>query len=132
MIFGIGCDIVKIERFHSSCENQDFIKRFFSTEEIKAQEKKGKSVLQKAEYYAGRFACKEAFSKALGTGVRNFDLADISVLNDELGKPEFHFSAELDSYIEKRCGKCKVHLSLSHEKEFAIAYVVIDSLGEEI
>ena len=79
MIFGIGCDIVKIERFVSSCENQDFIKRYFSVEEIKAQEKKCKSVLQKAEYYAGRFACKEAFSKALGTGVRNFDLADISV-----------------------------------------------------
>ena len=88
--------------------------------------------MKKAEFFAGRFACKEAFSKALGTGVRNFNLVEVSVLNDDLGKPEFHFSSELDSYIEKRCGKCKVHLSLSHEKEYAIAYVVIDSLGEEI
>ncbi len=119
MIFGIGCDIAKVSRFESWARNTDKIKRFYNAFEI--------SETEGAEYYAARFAAKEAFSKALGTGVRGFLLTEVYITKNELGKPELNVSGKAKDILEKLCGPgAAVHVSLSHEKEYAMAYVVIE------
>lgn len=120
MILGIGVDLAKISRFEDMREYQ--IKRMYSSSELEeAKEYKGKKL---AEYFASRFAAKEAFSKALGTGIRGFSLSDISVLNDFRGAPYFNFSDNLSSIVENR----KFLLSISHEMDYAIAMVVCDAI----
>ena len=79
MILGIGNDIVEIARIEKAISNEKFKKRVYTEKEIEITEKKGSK--------AARFSAKEAISKALGTGVRDFNLTDIEILNDELGKP---------------------------------------------
>ena len=72
-----------------------------------------------------RFAAKEAFSKALGTGIC-FDLRDVFVKKNADGKPELYFSEKLKKLLEEKCGECRIFVSLSHEKEYAVANVVIE------
>ena len=69
---------------------------------------------------------KEAFSKALGTGITGFSLKDVWIENDKSGKPEFCFGSSAESLLREKCGTCKVFVSLSHEKEYAVAFVVIE------
>ena len=79
------------------------------------------------EHYASRFAVKEAFSKALGTGVAGFQLGDIYVGHNEDGKPELYLEGRANALVEMRCGKsARISVSLSHEKEYAVAFVVIE------
>ena len=73
------------------------------------------------ESYAGRFSAKEAVSKALGTGVRGFNLIDIEILNNALGKPEVILKGNLD----EKNDKIIVEISISHCKEYATAIAVI-------
>lgn len=122
MIFGIGCDLCKCSRFSSYFENQDFIHRFFNNQEIKSFSNSEKF----CEYYASRFAAKEAFVKALGTGFENFSLNQIYVKNNDKGKPELFVEDNALERLESICPNGKIHLSLSHEKEFAQAFVVIE------
>ena len=128
MILGTGCDIVKVDRFAGWVSRPELLKRFFSSKELyEADEKKHAYSHRQLEHYAVRFAAKEAFSKALGTGLRGFALSEVSVIKDELGKPELFLEGNALSVLEKRCGKnCRVHLTLSHEKEYAMAYVIIE------
>ena len=85
-ILGIGVDIVENIRIHKSIKNISFIKRVFSSSEILL----AKKITNKKSYYSKRFAAKEAFSKAIGTGFRdNFNFKDISIIKDKLGKPSF-------------------------------------------
>ena len=86
------------------------------------------SISAKCEHYAARFAVKEAFSKALGTGISGFNLQDVFITNDKDGKPKIHIQNNAKNILENRCGECNVMVSLSHEKEFAIAFVVIECL----
>lgn len=125
VILGIGVDIVKNERFSKWLENPKLINRFFSEKEtvFLLDSKKNKQVM--IEYLASRFAAKEAFSKALGTGFKNFNLKDIYVEKDINGKPSIHFSESFS--LRKELEDKKIHLSLSHEKEFSIAYVIIEN-----
>ena len=83
-IYGIGTDIIEISRIETSINRtKTFKEKVYTKNEIEHIEKKRNPYAS----YAGRFAAKEAVSKALGTGVRNFSLRDIEILNDELGKP---------------------------------------------
>lgn len=123
MIFGIGVDLVKIERFYKMENLDDFINRFFNTNEIKDFS----NLKAKAEYYASRFAVKEAFSKALGTGIKDFALQDLYVTNNLDGKPQLNFSKKIQNILQKKVGTdYNINVSISHESEYAQAFVVID------
>ena len=117
MILGIGNDIVEIERIEKAISNEKFIKRVYTEKEIEIIEKKGSN----AASYAGRFSAKEAISKALGTGVRDFNLTDIEILNDELGKPYVVLKNELKG----RMVDMRIEISISHSKEYATAVAVM-------
>lgn len=114
---GIGNDIIEISRIEKAVSKENFIKKVYTPEEIKYIISKG----SKAETYAGRFAAKEAVSKALGTGVRNFALTDIEILNNEMGKPYIIFKNNIENFNDKY----QVDISISHCKEYAAAVAVI-------
>lgn len=116
-----GIDIVEISRISRLISETDFTNRYFSIEEQAFFSSKQNP----ANTVAGNFAAKEAFSKALGTGIRDFKLNEISVLRDSLGKPYFEFSENIKNILSKN-GVTDIDVSISHEKEYAIAMVVFD------
>lgn len=118
MIIGIGTDIIEISRISKVIDNTNFLKRFFSEKENELFLRRNLS----AQTIAGNFSVKEAFSKAIGTGFRDLQLRDISVLRDPLGCPYIELSSEL---LEK-FGNFKIHTSISHSEKYAIGYVVIE------
>lgn len=118
MILGIGNDIVEIARIEKAIQSEKFKKRVYTTQEIENIEKKGAG---KIASYAGRFSAKEAISKAMGTGVREFALTDIEILNDHLGKPIVRFINGLKNKMADK----RVELSISHSKEYATAVAII-------
>lgn len=122
MILGLGTDIVDIARIAKSVEEIRFRERVFSPHEISYCEAKA----NKAESYAARFAAKEAFFKALGTGWRGgLAFNEVEIQNDELGKPSIHLIGTTAEIIaEKKISS--IHVSLSHTKETAIATVIIE------
>ncbi len=124
MIYGIGTDITKVERFKKWLKNDELYKRFFNEKEFMVDGSENARI----QHFAVRFAAKEAFSKALGTGICGFKLKDVYVQNNEEGKPYLVVEKSAKELLEKRCGNCNLHLSLSHEKEYAIAFVVIEKV----
>jgi len=122
VIIGTGIDIVEIERIEKAIRrNKKFIHRFFTENEIEYF----KSRKNRTEVIAGNFAAKEAFSKAVGTGIRNFTLNDIEVLRDSLGKPYIRLYNGAFEYAG-RLGITAVHVSISHCKEYAVASVITE------
>lgn len=119
-MYGIGVDIITISRIGKSLQKQGFISMVYGEKE---QESLCKEKL-KINSLAANYAAKEAFSKALGTGVRGFLLKEVEILRDELGKPYFCFSGKAQEIVSKGKLQCKV--SLSHEEGKAIAFVVIE------
>ncbi len=123
MIYGIGTDITDVARFTKWVKDPSMTARFFNEREV--QRSGSESFL--CQHYAVRFAAKEAFSKALGTGITGFELRDIYIEKNGEGKPELRTLGTAAAMLEKRCGRnAKIHVSLSHEKEFAVAFVVIE------
>ncbi|MCL2265312.1 MAG: holo-ACP synthase [Treponema sp.] len=122
MIAGIGVDIVQVNRMEAWLANKNLMEKYFHTDEIAYALSRGKSA---AQSIAARFAAKEAFTKALGTGFANIALKDIMVLNNENGRPEIKLSASAQKAFYKS-GASKIHVSLSHEKENAIAMVILE------
>jgi holo-[acyl-carrier protein] synthase len=123
-IFGIGADIVNINRIKKSLTNKVFIKRIFNSVEID----KCKNHINKANCFAKRFAAKEAFSKALGTGISNgINFNEIIVSNIKSGKPNIKLSGKTKKKVNKviKKNKFNIFLSLSDDKPFALATVVI-------
>ena len=125
-IFGIGTDIVNIERMENSLKRSGFIfkNKIFSKKEISYCEKKKNS----SAFYAKRFAAKEAFSKALGTGIRKgINLKNIEISNNVHGKPFILLKGNLANYLKKKIKSQKydIHLSLSDDKPWAQATVII-------
>lgn len=123
MIFGIGTDIVTIARMGELYERhgERALGKLLASEEIPICLK----AMEPARYLAKRFAAKEALGKALGTGIRApVLLPAMAVFNDELGKPYFCFSGDLAAYISER--RLKVHLSISDERDSAVAFVVVE------
>ncbi len=112
MILGIGTDIVEISRFNHLIPLNSFMEKCFTPQEIKY-------INNRAQSAAACYAAKEAYSKALGTGIRGFSLKDIEIFHDELGKP----------YIKaynQAATKGNIFLSLSHSKDLATAFVIIE------
>ena len=126
-ILGNGVDIVDNIRIKKSIKNNNFIKRIYSNDEIRAS----KNVKNKTNFFAKRFAATEAFVKSLGTGFRNgINFKDISVKNNNLGKPELYLNKKIKSFLSHklRNKKYKIHLSLSDEKRHSIAFVIINRI----
>ena len=123
-IYGIGTDIVSVDRIKGSLKNKKFINRIFNEKEIL----KCKKINNYTNCYAKRFAAKEAFSKALGIGIsRGIQFKDIEVINNNYGKPKIKLlgqTAKITSKILKR-KKFGIHLSLSDDFPFAIATVIL-------
>ena len=123
-IFGIGTDIVSINRIKKSIKNKRFVKRVYNTKEIS----KCKKITKSDHCFAKRFAAKEAFSKALGTGITNgINLNEIIVKNNISGKPYFNFEGNTKKLLKKKFKKKKIKtsLSLSDENKYAVAFVTI-------
>ena len=125
-IFGIGTDIVSVERIKNSLKNKNFVHRIFNEKEIL----KCKKISNSSNCYAKRFAAKEAFSKALGTGVSNgINFNEIVILNKKSGKPYINIIGQTKKALDKKFKrkKTKISLSLSDEKKYAVAFVTISS-----
>ena len=125
-IFGIGTDIVNIKRIEQSLKKHRFTfkNKIFSKKEISYCEKRKNP----SAFYAKRFAAKEAFSKALGTGIRKgVNLKNIEITNNAQGKPSISLKGNLANYLKKKvkCKKYDIHLSLSDDKPWAQATVII-------
>ena len=123
-IFGVGTDIVSVDRIKNSLRNKNFINRIFNKKEII----KCKKINNSINCYAKRFAAKEAFSKALGTGISNgINFKEIIVLNRKSGKPYISIIGKTKKIIDKKFKrkKFKISLSLSDEKKYAVAFVTI-------
>ncbi len=124
-IIGNGVDIIKNSRINNSLKIKGFLNRIFTEKEIQ----QGKKLKNKINFYAKRFAAKEAFVKAIGTGFRsNINFIDIEIKNYKNGKPYISLSKKLNNFLKKKfkIQKYKVFLSLSDEKDYSIAFVVID------
>lgn len=123
-IHGIGTDIANIQRIKKSIKNKKFINRIFDKSEIHRCEKQ----VNKANCYAKRFAAKEAFTKAFGTGIsKGINLNEIIIKNTKAGKPEIKLIGNTKKIIHKLIKKKKinVYLSLTDDKPFAVATVII-------
>ena len=123
-ILGIGVDLVNNQRIKLLKKKNNFIKRTFSKNEINDLKK----YRNNDNYYSKRFAAKESFSKAFGTGIRNnLNFKDIEILNNELGKPYFLKNKKIDRLIDERfkTKKYNLFLSISDEKDYSIAFTII-------
>ena len=122
---GIGIDIINNSRIEKSITNKRFLSRVFSHIEIT----NSKKTTNKTGYFSKRFAAKEAFSKALGTGFRKgLNFNDISIVNDKYGKPSIIVNNKLKNIIYKKfkTKKVNVFLSIADEKKYSIAFVVLE------
>ena len=123
-IIGIGSDIVKVSRIEKLVDSygQRFLQRVFSTTEIDYSSTKARPAI----HLAARFAAKEAFLKALGSGLRKgLNWCDIEVINNDLGQPRL----KLYNYAREVCcikRNATTWLTLSHEQDFALAFVVLE------
>ena len=125
VIIGNGVDIVENKRIKNSLKIKGFINRVFTQNEIN----KSKKLSNKTNFFAKRFAAKEAFVKAIGEGFRNnINFNDIDISNDNKGKPSINISNNIKNFLKKKLklNKYKIFLSLSDEKKHSIAYVIIN------
>ena len=124
MILSIGIDIIEVYRIRETIERTPrFVERVFTKRERKYCDAKGAAA---AQSYAGRFAAKEAFLKALKTGWRGkITWHDIEIRNDEQGVPSIEISGEAKNILKKMKAD-KIHLSISHTSEHATAQVILE------
>jgi len=126
-ILGIGVDIIENKRIKVSIKNHRFKDRIYSSNELK------QSTLSKDKirYFSKRFAAKEAFAKALGTGFRNnLNFKDIEIMNDKLGKPYYAKTKKITKLIKKKfkVKSFNCFLSISDEKDYSTAFTIIESI----
>ena len=125
IIYGSGVDIVSNSRIKKSIKNLQFLNRIYSNSEIKDSKK----FKNKTNYFAKRFAAKEAFVKSIGTGFRdNINFNDIEIYNNKKGSPKIKISQKIQDILKKKF-KLKnydIHLSLSDEKNHSIAFVILN------
>ncbi|MCI6798604.1 MAG: holo-ACP synthase [Treponema sp.] len=129
MILGIGIDLVEVKRFKKWVQNPAIIRRYFNQKEMISDldgSLTDRQCSAMSQHYAVRFAAKEAFSKAMGTGISGFELKDVFVQNEESGKPYLVLENSAKKLFEEKCPDAKIFLSLSHEKEYATANVIIE------
>tara|TARA_Y200000002_G_scaffold382497_1_gene399755 strand:+ start:779 stop:1165 length:387 start_codon:yes stop_codon:yes gene_type:complete len=124
-ILGNGVDIIQNSRIKKLIRNKKFIFRVFSKNEIN----ESKKTKNKANFFAKRFAAKEAFVKSIGLGFRKgINLKDICVHKDKLGKPNIVLNSKVKKVLSKKfsSNRFKIFLSLSDEKDYSIAYVILN------
>ena len=121
MILGIGNDIIEIERVEKAILKEGFKNKVYTQKELENIEKRG----NRTETYAGIFSAKEAISKAIGTGVREFSLIDLEILNNDLGKPYVVVSEKLDKILKNKKEDYQIEISISHSKKYATAMAII-------
>jgi holo-[acyl-carrier protein] synthase len=122
VILGIGIDVVRIDRIRKSVEDSGkrFLEKIFTAREIAYSERRR----DPSPSYAARFAAKEALIKALSADTK-MSVRDIEVINDDKGKPEFNTKGRLGETLREK-GVSRAHLSLTHEKDYAAACVVLE------
>ena len=124
---GIGVDIVDNKRFKNLIKDKKLINRIFSKKEIFASKK----TLNKINFFSKRFAAKESFAKALGTGFRNkLNFKDIEIVNDNLGKPFYLINNKIKQIIKKnkKIANFELFLSISDEKDYSVAFTIIQKI----
>ncbi len=125
-VLGIGIDVIQNNRIKSLIKNKNFISRTYGKIEIRLSQKKK----NKINFFAKRFAAKEAFAKSIGTGLRNnLNLKDIQILNDKIGKPYYQKSKKINNIINKKF-KVKSYdlfLSISDEKDYSVAFTILQT-----
>ena len=129
MIFGIGTDIVEVSRIEASIAQfgDEFAKRILADIEFASYQQSH----IKPRFLAKRFAAKEAFSKALGTGLRApATFQNIAVSHDDLGKPLLVLAQELQAFLVSK-NITQTHISISDEKNLAAAFVVLETAVSE-
>jgi holo-[acyl-carrier protein] synthase len=122
MIVGIGLDVVHVDRLDRWRRTPGLLERFFNEEELATALSRGSGA---SLSLAARFAAKEAFGKAIGTGLAGITLKNILVYNNHNGKPCMRLSGNALEALERAGGEI-VHLSLTHERDNALAMVVIE------
>ena len=123
-LFGVGTDIIQVNRLKKSLNKKPFLSRIYSKEEIL----KCKRSKVNSNCFAKRFAAKEAFSKALGTGIsKGICFNEIVVLNEKSGKPYIKLINKTKKIVERKLKKkiYKISLSIADEKNYAVAFVTI-------
>jgi len=129
-IVGNGVDIIKNSRVKNLIKNPKFLSRIFSVNEIKDSKK----IKNKTNFFAKRFAAKEAFVKSIGIGFRKgINFKDISVKKNKLGKPIITYNNKVKKILNKKfkSKKFNVYVSLSDEKYYSIAYVIVNKLWKK-
>ena len=125
-ILGIGVDVIQNKRIKNLINNKSFIKRTFGKNEVKLSKKTS----NKVNYFAKRFAAKEAFAKSIGTGFKNnLNFKDIEILNDKLGKPYYFKSKKITNIVNKKfkTKRYNLFLSITDEKDYSIAFTILQS-----
>ena len=123
-LFGVGTDIIRVNRLKKSLKKKLFLSRVFNNEEIS----KCKRTKKNSNCFAKRFAAKEAFSKALGTGIsKGINFNEIIVLNEKSGKPYIKLINKTKKIVGRKLKKkkYKISLSIADEKDYAVAFVTI-------
>ena len=123
-LFGVGTDIIRVNRLKKSLKKKPFLSRIFNEEEII----KCRRIKKNSNCFAKRFAAKEAFSKALGTGIsKGISFNEIVVLNEKSGKPYIKLINKTKKIVERKLKKkiYKISLSIADEKDYAVAFVTI-------
>ena len=126
-ILGIGVDIIENNRIKNSLKNTKFKKRIYTDNELRQY------VLSKNKnnYFSKRFAAKEAFAKALGTGFRmNLNFKDIEIIKDKMGKPEYIKTKKITKIVQKKfkVKNFNCFLSISDDKDYSTAFAIIQSV----
>ena len=125
-ILGIGVDIIENKRIKNSLKNTKFKIRVYDNKELK----QSNLTKNKVNYFSKRFAAKEAFTKALGTGFRkNLNFKDIVIMNDTMGKPYYLITNKITKIIQKRfkVRNFDCFLSISDEKDYSVAFTILQS-----
>ena len=125
-ILGIGVDIIDNKRIKESIKNNKFKRRIFSSNELKLSKK----TKNKVAFFSKRFAAKEAFSKALGTGFSsNLNFKDIEITNDKKGMPRYVDNKKIIKIVQKKykIKKFNSFLSIADEKDYSTAFAIIQS-----
>ncbi|AEJ19349.1 holo-ACP synthase [Gracilinema caldarium] len=128
MIKGIGVDVVHVHRLEHWIKVPGLLERYFHPYELETARSRGHGM---AVSLAARFAAKEAFGKALGTGLKDIVLKDIMVVNRHNGQPEIEVFGTALTALQKS-GANKIHLSLTHEHDNAIAMIVLEQVDDDV
>ena len=124
MIYGVGTDIIQIQRIKDMKSQKSFAQKILSKAELNTYSQLNQK--QQIMYLSKQFSGKEAFSKAIGTGISGeINFKSIKILRDSCGKPFFDFSKEIKKLLND-LGIRQSHVSLSDESEYAIAFVILE------